>query len=146
MSHLTLLARLSQCVLWLSVIPNRLRLNGVTRKDYVFRVTVELHHRCVWGSAIINSCYAQRRFVSVTFFTQIPWLWHKFRCRGSLAVCHHYSFTTRATRKEYVFHVTWKTMCSIVVVCSSHVSNMIMTWKCTMMKNEVASRMWSIHA
>ena len=141
MSHLTLLARLSQCVLWLPAIPNRLRLNGVTRKDYVFRVTVVLHHRCCMGFRQHQLVLRPETICLRDVFSQIPWLRHKFRCRGSLAVCHHYSFTTRATRKDYVFHVTWKTMCSIVVVRSVHVSNMIMNDKCMMMKNEVASRM-----
>ena len=80
----------SPCAVWLSAIPNRLRLNRVTRKGFVFRVTFNTMCSIIvvlWLSAFINSCYAQRRCVSVMYSTQIPW------CRGSLAVCHHYSFT-----------------------------------------------------
>ena len=121
----------SPCAVWLSAIPNRLRLNRVTRKYFVFRVTFNTMCSIIvvlWLSAFINSCYAQRRCVSVMYSTQIPWLQHKFR----FVVVRWLSATTirlrlnRATREDYVFRVTVNTMCSIVVVRSVHVSNMIM--------------------
>ena len=121
----------SPCAVWLSAIPNRLRLNRVTRKDFVFRVTFNTMCSIIvvlWLSAFINSCYAQRRCVSVMYSTQIPWLQHKFR----FVVVRWLSATTirlrlnRATREDYVFRVTVNTMCSVVVVRSVHVSNMIM--------------------
>ena len=128
MSHLTLLARLSQCVLWLSAIPNRLRLNGVTRKDYVVRVT--LHHRCCMAVRLHQLVLRTKKICLRDVFhtnslasTQIPC------CRGSLAGCSAITIRVRlyrATRKDYVFRVKLNTMCFLVVVCSSHVSNMIM--------------------
>ena len=82
MSHLTLLARLSQCVLWLSAIPNRLRLNDVTRKDYVFRVTVVLHHRCCMGvrhhQLVLRPetiCLRDVFYTNSVVATQIPLSW-----------------------------------------------------------------------
>ena len=94
----------SPCAVWLSAIHNRLRLNRVTRKDFVFRVTfntmcsiivvfmaVRLHQLVLRTKTM---CLRDVFHTNSVVATQIPF------CRGSLAACHHYSFTIESRHTQ----------------------------------------------